>query len=566
MPLHQERHARLRNGSRLSIQLTKTTMLSPGILQMLDQVRSEFGVEVEIVDANLAENWPLAGDAPARMLAGPELRTLGLGVLREGRTTVVSIEGRQYRLVPLRNQRSATPTALLAMRIAAQDRAAGQRQASETEAWVEVLRGTIEADLSMRDEIDGERRQARAVRGALRFVTYLASAKTQRELAEGAIQAAAVWFDADARVYRRRPDGEWSLVAWLPGAQIPTDGRALPESTFGAAPLVRPSAVAGLPGGRDGLVVPLSTTEAAEWVLLLVGPIPPDADVMVDALGRVVGLQIERLAQARDTALRAAFEERLRIERPVELTALDLLRELVLRASGTGAALWIQHGEDLRRLASVGTNANPVAGPLLDEWRCGGTLQVRSIDLGANRLARLELRTAPDAPFDADAPAVVDALIGVLRGWLPGAVRPMPQAGASLPSMVAGFAKRIEEELARAKRFDRDLSLVVVESGVLPWHEESVDRVFDVLRSELRGSDVLGLVGERRVVVLLVETNRSAVGTVVGRLRTRLCQVIPELKLPTLLLGQAALSKECATADALLSQAAINAEAIKVPA
>jgi hypothetical protein len=88
----------------------------------------------------------------------------------------------------------------------------------------------------------------------------------------------------------------------------------------------------------------------------------------------------------------------------------------------------------------------------------------------------------------------------------------------------------------------------------------------ELLRGELRGSDVLGLVGERRVVVLLVETHESAVGTVVRRLRDRLGRAIPELNVPTLVLGQAAYSTSCATADALLSQAAVNAETIKVPA
>jgi hypothetical protein len=86
------------------------------------------------------------------------------------------------------------------------------------------------------------------------------------------------------------------------------------------------------------------------------------------------------------------------------------------------------------------------------------------------------------------------------------------------------------------------------------------------VRSELRGSDVLGLVGERRVVVLLIETHQSAVGTVVRRLRDRLGRAIPDLKVPALVLGQAALSTDCSTADALLSQAAVNAETITVPA
>ncbi len=154
-----------------------------------------------------------------------------------------------------------------------------------------------------------------------------------------------------------------------------------------------------------------------------------------------------------------------------------------------------------------------------------------------------------------------------LRAWLPAALHTAATAAPwVLPGTAADFARRIEEELARAKRFDRDLAMVVVESGVMALPQETTDRLVELLRGELRGSDVLGLVGERRVVVLLVETHESAVGTVVRRLRDRLERAIPELKVPTLVLGQAAYSTSCATADALLSQAAVNAETIKVPA
>ena len=84
---------------------------------MLDQVRSEFGVEVEIVDANLSGAWAPEGQRAPRLLAGPELRAIGLDVLRAGRASVVSVDGREYQLVPLRNSRSVSPTALMAMRL-----------------------------------------------------------------------------------------------------------------------------------------------------------------------------------------------------------------------------------------------------------------------------------------------------------------------------------------------------------------------------------------------------------------------------------------------------------------
>jgi hypothetical protein len=556
-------------------------MLSPGVLQMLDQVRSEFGVEVEIVDATLAGAWTPEGQRAPRVLAGPELRAIGLNVLREGRPGIVTVDGREYRLVPLRNSGSLLPTALMAMRVQSEagawstvsdrlqqpgDAAAADRHREEP--WIEVLRGAIEADLSTREQIDGERQQARAVRGALKFVTHLAAAATSREVAEAAIQAAAIWFDADARVYRRRTvesGSEYVLVAALPGARVPLEGQRVSDLLFGfQAPFVRVASVAGLGGGREGVVVPMSpgaAGRATEWALVLLGTVPPEADVTLEALGRVLGLQMERLALERAAQARTRFEEILvRAERPVELIALDLLRQLVAQVSGSGAALWVQDGQDLRRMAAVGT-VESLETPGVDAQRSTATREVRTLPLGAGRYGRLEIHADTEAALDADAPLVVDACAAVLRGWLPAAIRSGPS-----PAAVADFARRIEEELARAKRFDRDLALVVIESGVLPWPEETVGRLVEVLRGELRGSDVLGLVGERRLVVLLIETHKSAVGQVVRRLRDRLGRVISDLKVPALVLGQAALSTDCATADALLSQAVVNAETITVPA
>ncbi len=454
------------------------------------------------------------------------------------------------------------------------DRGRGQR--SQEDPWVEVLRGAIEADLSNSEEIDGERQQARALRGALRFLTYLASATNSHEVAEAAIQAAAIWFDADARVYRRRPVGiehRYALVASLPGAERVPETRELPDLIANVEPpFARLSSLPGVTGGREAVLVPLTSLTGAgdqsEWLLVLLGTVPAEADVTLEALGRVLGLQMERLALERGAAARVRFEQVLvRAERPVELTALDLLRDLVGQTKGQRAALWVQHGPELRRMAAVGASSS-LASPLSvlpDEHRSDGDCQVRTLALGPHRRARLEVGAldveGQGEPFEAEVSLVVDACASVLRSWLPVAVGQTPFGSSPSSSVVTDFARRLEEELARAKRFDRDLAVLVVESGVLAWPRETVDRLVDVLRGELRGSDVMGLVGERRVVVLLIETHESGIGTVVQRLRRRLSQAIPELKLcRRWCSGRPRSQRDCATAEALLSRAVFNAE------
>ena len=357
------------------------------------------------------------GQRPPRLLAGPALRAIGLDVLRAGRASVVSVEGREYQLVPLRNNRSVSPTALMAMRVlgcgadagtwrrrptvgmSASARNSGFEEARHAprhkeDPWVEVLRGAIEADLSSREEIDGERQQARAVRGALRFVTYLAAATTAREVAEAAIQAAAVWFDADARVYRRRPGGEYVLVASLPGANVPPEGRQLSELVLGFdAPFVRSAPVAGLAGGREGIVLPMAASGPVEWALVLLGAVPAEADVTLEALGRVLGVQMERLALLRADRDAHAIRgvpgprtsgrgiDRARSVARARLPDLRYQRRPV-DSRRPGESPHGRRGEREKLLAAA-------AG---DTEQSMATLQVRTFPLGSTRRARLELR------------------------------------------------------------------------------------------------------------------------------------------------------------------------------
>jgi hypothetical protein len=65
-----------------------------------------------------------------------------------------------------------------------------------------------------------------------------------------------------------------------------------------------------------------------------------------------------------------------------------------------------------------------------------------------------------------------------------------------------------------------------------------------------------------RVAALLTHTDGSGSHKVVGRLRQRLGEAASRLNLSGVTVGHAAFSPECRTADALLSQAARDAQPI----
>ena len=122
----------------------------------------------------------------------------------------------------------------------------------------------------------------------------------------------------------------------------------------------------------------------------------------------------------------------------------------------------------------------------------------------------------------------------------------------------AGFVRRMEEELERARRLDLRLGLVLVD---LPAHLGFDQRLQleETLRRALRGSDVLGPVGANRVAALLTHTDRSGADRVVERLRRGLSESATRLRVEGVVVGQAEFSPTCRTADAMVVAAARDA-------
>jgi hypothetical protein len=67
-----------------------------------------------------------------------------------------------------------------------------------------------------------------------------------------------------------------------------------------------------------------------------------------------------------------------------------------------------------------------------------------------------------------------------------------------------------------------------------------------------------------RVAALLTHTDGAGSNKVVGRLRQRLGEAATRLNLNGVRIGHAAFSPECRTADALLSQAARDAQPVSL--
>lgn len=554
-------HSRARHRPKLA-----HTMLSSALSQVLERARTRFGLEVEILDGDLRTLYPDTGTELGRMLReSPDLRRTLKDVLTAGHPRDIEDAGHRYRVYPLRqSEKTGLKGGLLAVR----GSAAGTSSPDPT-SWSEFARAAIEADLSSADVLRDERHRSRRLLAILRFLRYLVETANESELTQALVQAAAVWFDVDARIYRRDLTGDFVLHNWLPAAEPDDASRRLEMHVVGTEREIKrlpPSPELGslATSGNETVLIALAGTARTDWVMTLSGSVPAEADSVFQVVGRIVGVQLETLHAKRLDEARRRFETIVRQGGPAaERIALQLVGDLVSLTGAEGATLTLVGDGDTRRIASFGPAAEDPVTSSGDAWVMKGDRLVCGLPLGGNQRAVLEVRPASGQSFSTDAADTTAVFAQVLQTWLVGAVSSFTDPTDALHAAAAapGFEKRIEEELERAKRFDLHLSLVLID---VPAPSHAIAQIQETLRRELRGSDLLGTMSGRQVAALLTHTDDRGLDNVVMRLRRRLADAADQLNVSDLKMGQAALSADCRTADALLSRAVREAEPITV--
>jgi GGDEF domain-containing protein len=557
-------------------------MLSTALSQLLERARTRFGLEVEILDAELQHVYPETGSDLGRLIGeSPAVRSALLDALAAGRPENLNRGGLSYRVFPLRRSaRLRNGSGLMAIR------GSVQAESPNMEPWSDLARAVVEADFAAADALSDERQNSRRLLATLRFLRHLVDTDTEADLSEAVVQAAAVWFDADARIYERDLAGDYVLHTALPGADVEEAGRRLNSlSLAGSNEVTR---LRGVPegwqpaAGSEVVLVPLSSAGATEWVLALIGGIPQDAEVVFPILGRVVGVQLEAMRARRRDRVRERVESLLVAGgRSVDTIAAQIVGELAETTGASSAALALNRQGRWRRLVNIGSIAPaPSTGAgAQSDWLFTSDQFVCEFQLNAGVRAVLELRPGSGKTFSPDAALVTRVTAGLLHVWLRGAEPalsvpaqaapvarlPEPTVREMIPPAMSAFLGRIEEEMERARRFDLRLSLVLID---VPWQMpaegEAVAQLQEALRRELRGSDVLGKMNGQRVAALLTHTDAPGSHKVVGRVRRRLAEAARQLNLGGITIGHAAFSPDCRTAEALVSQAMRDAEPVAV--
>jgi hypothetical protein len=544
-------------------------MLSTSLSQLLERARTRFGLEVEVLDSGLQHVYPSSSTALARLIEeSPAVRQSLLDALADGRPEQLDGAEGQYQVFPLRRPaRLRQATALVAVRRS--ERAAAS--SDDAKAWPELARAIVEADFAAADALTDERQHSRRLLATLRFLRHLVETDVETDLGHAIVQAAAVWFDVDARIFQRDLAGDYVLHTALPGAEVEDSAKRVHAHWLqGATEAVRLGSIpewGQATGGAEVVLVPLSISDSPDWVLALIGSFPADGEALFAVLGRIVGVQLETIRSRRRERTRERFESLVEQGGAVpELLAVRIVRELTDLTAASSASLILNRQGRERRVVAIGTTPEPLAEPMdtSGSWRFTPTEFVCTLRLGDEVFATLDLRAPATAPFAPDAELVVRVAARVLQSWLAGAEPTLADlTRENVRPVVSEFIGRIEEELERAKRFDLRLSLVLIDiPGPVSPYADATSAMKDAVRQELRGSDVLGTMSGDRVAALLTHTDGTGSHKVVGRLRRRLGEAAGRLNLAGVRVGHAAFSAECRTADALLARAAQDAQPV----
>jgi GGDEF domain-containing protein len=434
-----------------------------------------------------------------------------------------------------------------------------------------TLRATIEADIDTHVRLSDEQQHSRWLATTLRFLEHLHACESDGELAEALVQAAAIWGDVDARLYRRTLEGDFALHTALPSVSDPRPDR-LPDAMGGAGlGPTRVTSIAELeqlgwqsPAAGEVLFMPVTTADRPDWMLAAAGRIDTRFERVLGVACRTLAGRFDQLAAQRASRLRARLLTRL-AQRGASLPAraASALRE-VATATGATQARLLAHDDPSgppRVLAAVG--GAPMSEAVLpdrshaDDVRTPALLTM-SLDVGLPRPARLELGTVAAWPFDLRAVALAETGAATIAAWLAGALHGLATGyGLDTEAGPGGFEERIRHELERARRFGTQAGVLVVDTtdSSRARHALVLRPLIDIIRSELRAADLLGRLEDGALAALLVHTDAAGTAIVAERLLARLADMARHQRVPAAGVGHAAFPDQGETVPALLGAA-----------
>lgn len=433
-------------------------VVSAATWDLIERLRPDLDVIVDVYDTTLAALLPEAPHPLAQSLrqamedrrpeAGRDRLT---SALRTGRHSLFSAGDLRVGLFPIRYQRDAIGVLAASTPL----RRAGTEAGADAEAsrldvldrrierigW--TLRATLEADIALWEKLDRAEHRSRWADGVLRFLAYLHTCASDADLFAAVVQAAAVWGDFDARIYRRTLGGRYVVDAGPPapaGFDAPDsfdvallNGRHAPVHITSIAEMEQ---MGWRVGSGEITLMPLGTAlQPSAWLLAVAGTADPQLSLAFEMLARTVAVRLDDLLRLRCDRIHHRLREQLAgAPASVPATAATLLRELAaaLPAGQVRVLATDPSTGELRPIASVGAALfGAVGGPLAGGRLITAERLVFPLLVDDTMPVLLDLNAPLGRPFSVSDAVVAERAAGWFEAWLAGAWRGL--AGAHVP-------------------------------------------------------------------------------------------------------------------------------------
>jgi hypothetical protein len=395
----------------------------------------------------------------------------------------------------------------------------------------------------------------RRLSAVMRFLGHMRDSADERELILSLIQAGAVWYDLDARVYRRELDGRFVLEAWLPGADVTHDPHELdvdavltPDGPTHISSINELEQFGWQSVQGEVLLLPIVAADMVRRILVVAGPVEPEIEATLLLVCRSAGAVLDHLAERRGRDVRGRLVRRMAVSSGSFQSFVRAVVEEYLGAVEAAAArvAVTRPGQPTVTLYSTGGEGwsdEPVPALAPGAVEVGTKRIALGFALGNGEDGVIELLASPARPFTIERAQAARVGADVLSIWLAGisvgATRTPAQRVPEIP-VVPPFEVAMREELAKAKRLSLNGGVLVASvPGATVPDPRVLSIVIRTVRAELRSADLLGQLTGGDIAAVLVRTNADGVARAAERVRERLDALARSRQLPPVVVGHA---------------------------
>jgi hypothetical protein len=389
----------------------------------------------------------------------------------------------------------------------------------------------------------------------MRFLSQLRESANERDLMLSVVQAGAVWYDLDARAYRRELDGRFSLEAWLPGADVTHDPQVLGADAVQAQD--EPTRISSINeleqfGWQsvqgEVLLLPVVASGLVDRVLVLSGPVDREVEAVLMAVCQSAGVVVEQMVERRRQDVRHRLVRHAgEMDGAFQSSVRDLAGEYMAAVDGAAVRVAVTRpGQPTVTVCAIGepawtAGALPILAPGETDASAAQIAMGFALSKGATGV--VEFLAPPERPFTTERVQAAQAGLDVLSVWLAGISigfsRPSGDRALHVPA-APPFEDAVREELARATRLSLSGGVLVAS---VPGAQGPDPRVLSIVirtvRAELRSVDLLGQLTGGDIAAVLVRTNPEGVARAADRVRERLDALARAHELPPVALGHA---------------------------